>query len=152
MVGESGCKRENNQGGVQLVFYIATDVAMLFQKFNKKFHIMQKERSSPISVRKNSRCKSDIRETWKLVRKVSCTKPRQRDNFPDFFCHQNCVCQDSKEIADNFNNFLQILVPIWHRRFPKVRGLFRIILAPKQTVIFDSLNHIKCVYTISYRK
>ena len=52
MVGESGCKRENNQGGVQLVFYIATDVAMLFQKFNKKFHIMQKERSSPISVRK----------------------------------------------------------------------------------------------------
>ena len=51
-VGESGCKRENNQGGVLLVFYIATDVAMLFQKFKKKIHIMQKERSSPISVRK----------------------------------------------------------------------------------------------------
>ena len=81
MVGESGCKRENNQGGVLLVFYIATDVAMLFQKFKKKIHIMQKERSSPISVRKNSRCKSDIRETWELVRKVSCTKPRQFQQF-----------------------------------------------------------------------
>ena len=52
-----------------------------FKNSRKKFTSCRKKDQALYQSEKNSLCKSDIRETWELVRKVSCTKPRQFQQF-----------------------------------------------------------------------
>ena len=108
-----------------------------FQKFNKIFTSCRRKAQALYYSEKFSRCKSDLKETWKVVREVSCTKPKQRDNLPDFFRHENRVLQDPKEIADNFNKFFADIGPNLADKVPKSSRSFSDYLGSKTNSDFQ---------------
>ena len=125
-----------------------------FRTFNKIFTTCRRKAQALYYSEKFSQCKNDLRETWKLVREVSCTKAKQRDKLPDFFRHQGKVLLDPKEISDAFNKYFAEIGPNLANNVPTSSKLFSDFLGPKtesefqfselsETRLFNFIKKIK---------
>ena len=92
-----------------------------FKSFNRIFTACRRKAQALYYSARFSQCRSDLRETWKLIREVSCTKVRQRDTIPDFFRHQGHILRDPVEIANEFNKYFTEIGPNLAEKVPKCR-------------------------------
>ena len=102
-----------------------------FRSFNKIFTACRRKAQALYWTEKFSKCRSDLKETWKLIRDVSCSKKRQRDKIPDFFRHKGRILRDPKEIADEFNRFFTEIGPKLAEKIPQSTKPFSDFLGSK---------------------
>ena len=102
-----------------------------FRKFNKIFTTCRRKAQALYYFDKFSQCKTDLRETWKLVREVSCSKAKQRDKLPDFFRQKDRILHDPREISDAFNKYFVEIGPKLAEKVPTSSKLFSDFLGPK---------------------
>ena len=125
-----------------------------FRKFNNIFTTCRRKAQALYYAEKFSQCKTDLRETWKLVREVSCSKAKHRDKLPDFFRHQGQVLHDPKEISDAFNKYFAEIGPNLANKVPTSSKLFSDFLGRKtecdfkfselsETRLFNFIKKIK---------
>ena len=101
-----------------------------FKSFNRIFTACRRKAQALFYTAQFSQCRSDLRETWKLIREVSCTKKRQRDKLPDFFRHQGRILRDPIEIANEFNKYFTEIGPNLAEKVPKCTKTFSDFLGP----------------------
>ena len=82
-----------------------------FRAYNKIFTACRRKAQALHYTEKFAQCRTDLKETWKLVREVSCTKTKQRDKIPDYFRHEGTILKDPGEIANKFNKYFAEIGP-----------------------------------------
>ena len=102
-----------------------------FRAFNKIFTACRRKAQSLYYLEKFTQCKSDLKETWSLIREVSGTKVRQREKIPDFFRHEDRIIREPTEIADEFNKFFAEIGPNLAEKVPQSTKTFSTFLGPK---------------------
>ena len=102
-----------------------------FRSFNQIFTACRRKAQALYYTEKFSKCRSDLKETWKLIREVSCAKKRQRGKIPDFFRHEGRILRDPKEIADEFNGFFVEIGPKLAEKIPQSTKPFSDFLGSK---------------------
>ena len=107
-----------------------------FRQFNKIFTACRRKAQALYYSEKFTQCKSDLKETWRLVREVSCSKARQRDKIPDFFRYKNNILREPQEIADNFNKYFTEIGPDLANKIPASEKTFSEFLGAKSDLDF----------------
>ena len=102
-----------------------------FRSFNKIFTACRRKAQALYYTEKFSQCRSNLKETWRLIREVSCSKKRQRDKIPDFFRHQGRILHDPTEIADEFNKYFTEIGPKLAEEIPQSTKPFSDFLGSK---------------------
>ena len=82
-----------------------------FRAFNRVFTACRRKAQALYYTEKFSQCRTNLKETWNLIREVSCTKAKQRDKIPDFFQHNGNTLRDPNEIANIFNKYFTDIGP-----------------------------------------
>ena len=108
-----------------------------FKSFNRIFTACRRKAQALYYSEKFSQCRSDLRETWKLIREVSCTKVRQRDKIPDFFRHQGRILCDPIDIANEFNKYFTEIGPNLAEKIPKSTKSFSDFLGSRNESDFQ---------------
>ena len=107
-----------------------------FRQYNKVFTACRRKAQALYYSDKFTKCKSDLKETWRLVREVSCSKARQRDKIPDFFRYKNSVLREPQEIADSFNKYFTEIGPDLANKIPAGEKNFSEFLGAKNDLDF----------------
>ena len=102
-----------------------------FRAYNKIFTACRRKAQSLYYSEKFTQCKSDLRETWNLIREVSGTKVKRRDKIPDFFRHQDRILRDPTKIADEFNKYFAEIGPKLAEKVPPSTKTFSDFLGSK---------------------
>ena len=102
-----------------------------FRAFNKIFTACRRKAQALYYAEKFSQSRSDLKETWKLIREVSCSKKRQRDKIPDYFRHKGNILRDPKTIADEFNKYFAEIGPNLAEKVPQSSKPFSDFLGSK---------------------
>ena len=108
-----------------------------FRTFNSIFTACRRKAQSNYYFEQFTDCKNNLKETWKLVRDVSCSKKRQKDSLPEYFRYKNDILRSPQEIASNFNKYFTEIGPDLAQKIPSSRKHFSDFLGAPNTEDFQ---------------
>ena len=82
-------------------------------------------------------CREDLKTTWRLIREVSCTTKRQKDNLPDYFRYMGNILRSPQEISNSFNTFFTEIGPKLANEIPQTSKHFSDFLSAPHTQSFQ---------------
>ena len=76
-----------------------------FKIFNNIYNKVRRQAKSNYYNTQFSQQKSNMKQTWTLIREVIGNRKRQKDSLPDFFIENNSILNDPLSISNGFNDF-----------------------------------------------